>query len=455
MGSLTNSLKGQHLKLVLLVTLLVASAFLFSYSILQTNWIGTSIFSLTLIVLFTSNIMRMSEKSHQDFAQFLNNISHNDFSTSTATSTDGSSSKTFIDAQKTLLAKYRKLKADRTIQTQYLQMVVEHVDTALLCFDDSGSIEFINHATSELLNKKNISSINIISKLNKDLGSALKTIRSGDRFVLKTVIANELQSLMLTASEFVLLEKKYKLVSVQNIKNALDEREIESWQKLIKVLTHEIMNSLTPIVSLSHYAKKVVGNTSLMSQLIDETSEQHIDLQQSIEAISSRSQGLMEFVNSYRSLSNLPKPEFSKVEIEPLVQRIRYLLKERLEASTIHFVTQVEPNDLSISADIKFLEQVLINLVGNAIDAVEDTDSPNIDILCCKAPSGRVLIHVKDNGCGISKEVIDNIFTPFFTTKEQGCGIGLSLSRQLTRLNRGTLSVSSLEEAGSRFTLSF
>ncbi|PCI77139.1 MAG: hypothetical protein COB20_08745 [SAR86 cluster bacterium] len=455
MGSLTNSLKGQHLKLILQVTLLVGSAFLFSYSILQTNWIGTPIISLTLIVLITSNIIRLSEKSHRDFAQFLNNVSHNDFSTSTAAAGSNAGAKTFVDAQKTLLAKYRKLKVDRTVQNEYLQMVVEHVDTALLCFDSTGKIEFINHAASELLNKKYISSINIIGRLNKELGNTLKTIRSGDHIVLKTVIANELQSLMLTASEFVLLEKKYKLVSMQNIKNALDEREIESWQKLIKVLTHEIMNSMTPIVSLSHYVKKVVGDPTLAPLLIDENSEQHIDLQQSIEAISSRSQGLMEFVNSYRSLSNLPKPEFSEVELEPLLQRISSLLKERLEANNINFVTQVEPSNLSITADTKLLEQVLINLVGNAIDAVEETNSPTVELRCNQARNGRVQIQVKDNGCGISKEIIDNIFTPFFTTKEQGSGIGLSLSRQLTRLNKGTLNVSSLEGVGSQFTLSF
>lgn len=455
MGSLTNSLKGQHLKLILQVTLLVASAFLFAYSILQTNWVGTPIISLTFIALITTNIIRLSEKSHRDFAQFLNNVSHNDFSTSTAASTDGSSAKTFVDAQKTLLAKYRKLKVDRSVQNEYLQMVVEHVDTALVCFDSTGNIEFINNAAGELLSRKYISSVNIISKLNKDLGNALKTIRSGDNVVLKTVIANELQSLMLTASEFVLLEKKYKLVSMQNIKNALDEREIESWQKLIKVLTHEIMNSMTPIVSLSHYVKKVVGDPSLASQLSDEKSEQHVDLQQSVEAISSRSQGLMEFVNSYRSLSNLPEPEFSNVKIELLFQRTKSLLKGRLETGSIQFVTQVEPSTLSITADTKLLEQVLINLVGNAIDAVGGADSPTVELLCSKAPSGKVLIQVKDNGCGISRDIIDNIFTPFFTTKEQGSGIGLSLSRQLTRLNKGTLNVSSLEGTGSQFTLSF
>ena len=455
MSSLTNSLKGQHIKLVLQVALLLGSAFLFSYSILETNWIGTPIISLTLMALITINIIRIGERSNRDFAQFLNNVSHNDFSTSTAISAAGPGTRSFVEAQKILLSKYRKLKVDRSVQNQYLQMVVEHVDTALLCFDSDGKIEFINNAATTLLNRKYISSVNIIGKLNKELGDTLKSIHYGDNIVLKTILGNELQSLMLSASEFTLLDKKYKLVSIQNIKSALDEREIESWQKLIKVLTHEIMNSMTPIVSLSHYVKKVIGDPSLVSQLVDEESEQHIDLQNSIEAISSRSQGLMEFVNSYRSLSNLPQPEFADIEIELLFQRISALLKDKLESAHIKFTTLIEPENLTLNGDAKLLEQVLINLVGNAIDAVEKTPSPEIQLLCTRTLAGKISIQVKDNGCGISKKVIDNIFTPFFTTKEQGSGIGLSLSRQLTRLNRGTLSVSSLEDAGSKFTLSF
>ncbi|NQV69803.1 MAG: GHKL domain-containing protein [Pseudohongiella sp.] len=455
MSSLINNLKGQHVKLVIQIALLLGATFLFAFSILQTNWIGTPVISFTLIVLITTNIIRISEKSNRDFAQFLSNVSHNDFSTSTATSSQGAGSRSFIEAQKILLGKYRKLKRDRSAQNRYLHAVVEHLDTALICFDSEGKIEFANEATSKLLNKRYISSVNIIGKLNKELGNTLRTIRAGDHVVLKTVLGNELQSLILTATEFILLEKKYKLVSLQNIKNALDEREIESWQKLIKVLTHEIMNSMTPIVSLSHYVKKVVSDKTLLAELADDESEQHLDLQHSIEAISSRSEGLMEFVNSYRSFSNLPQPNFASVKIEPLFQRIESLLKEIVESSGITFVTQIEPRNMTLTADVKLLEQVLINLISNAIDSLEDSEDPKIQLLCSKSRSGKILIQVKDNGCGISKDVMENIFTPFFTTKEKGSGIGLSLSRQLARLNKGTLTVSSLEDVGSQFTLSF
>lgn len=455
MNSLTKALRNQHTRLIVQVMLLLGSVFLFCFSILQTNWIGTPIIGFVLVIIFTFNIIRFVEKSNRDFAQFLNNVSHNDFSSSSGASNQGFSATSFIDAQKTLLSKYRKLKADRTAQYEYLNMVVEHVDTALLCFDSDGKIEIINKAASKLLNKRYISSLNIVAKLNKELADALKQARAGETKVLKIVINNELHHLILTATEFVLLERKYKLVSLQNIKNALDEREIESWQKLIGVLTHEIMNSMTPIVSLSRYIEGVVGNKELVSKLNDENSEQYSDLQQSINAIASRSKGLMEFVDSYRSISNLPKPVFGDVLIKPLFERIELLLKEKLHEAGIHYTHTVEPETVTLSADVNLLEQVLINLLSNAIDAVVDKTDKNIGLVCKQSAAGKTTIQIIDNGCGISKDVIENIFTPFYTTKEHGSGIGLTLSRQLTRLNNGALSVSSVANEGSQFTLTF
>ena len=455
MASLIDMLRSQHLRLVLQVFLLLGAVFLFCFSILQTNFIGTPIISFGLIVFFTVNIIRLVEKSNRDFAQFLNNVSHNDFTSSSDTLSQGFGARNFVDAQKTLLSKYRKLKADRSAQYEYLNMVVEHVDTALLCFDNEGKIEIINHAASRLLNKKYVSNLNIVAKLNKDLADALWDIRAGDTKVLKIVIDNELHQLILSATEFVLLERKYKLVSLQNIKNALDEREIESWQKLIKVLTHEIMNSMTPIVSLSRYIESVISDKDLRSKLGDENSEQYKDLQQSIDAIASRSQGLMEFVDAYRSLSHFPTPVFDLVNIGALFERIELLLKEKFQDASIQFATKIDPANVSLVADVNFLEQVLINLLSNAIDAVAGRSASTIQLICRQRKDGKVTLQVTDNGCGISKDIIENIFTPFYTTKEKGSGIGLSLSRQLTTLNNGVLSVSSIEGEGSQFSLAF
>ena len=455
MASLISILRSQHARLLLQVAFLVGTTFIFCYSLILTDWIGTPIISFIVLLVIVVNIIRLVEKSNRDFAQFLNNVSHNDFASSSGSSNQGFSARDFTEAQKTLLGKYRKLKADRSAQTEYLQMVVEHVDAALICFDTDGKIEIINRAAEQLLNKKYINSLNIVRKLNAELADALWAIRAGDTRVLKLVINNELHQLILTATEFVLLERKYKLVSLQNIKSALDEREIESWQKLIRVLTHEIMNSMTPIVSLSRYIGGVVGNEELTQRLTDQSSEQYKDLHQSIEAIASRSQGLMEFVDSYRSLSNLPEPVFDEIEVKGLFERIELMFKEQIDEQSIRLETKVDPENATLIIDVKLLEQVLINLMSNAIDAVIENNNKQIQLQYENDIYGKSKIRVIDNGSGIGKDIIDNIFTPFYTTKETGSGIGLSLSRQLTRLNNGTLSVSSSEGEGSQFTLSF
>lgn len=451
---LRSTLASQHIRLIVNVMLLLGFVFLFCYSLLESDWIGVPAISLVLVVVLTANIIRIVEKSNRDFAQFLNNISHDDFATTSGVSNQAFSGRDFIDAQKLLSSKFRKLKADRSAQYQYLRMVVEHVDTALICFDNSGKIEIINKAATNLLNKKYIASLDVVASLNQELADALAEIHAGETRVLKLIIDRQLHQLMLSATEFVLREQKFKLVSLQNIKHALDEKEIESWQKLIKVLTHEIMNSMTPIVSLSRYIEGVMMDQETVRKLSDKDSEQYRDLQQSIDVIASRSQGLMEFVDSYRSLSNLPTPVFAELSIAALFTRIELLLNGKITSAGISLSTRVEPEQLSMVADVSLMEQILINLLSNAIDAVSE-ESIGIVELACRELDNRIVIQITDNGCGISKDLIDNIFTPFFTTKETGSGIGLSLSRQLTKLNRGTLAVSSVEGSGSQFTLTF
>jgi len=448
-----NVLRTQHFKLILQILLLLLAVFVFCYSVISTEWIGTPTISFLIIVVVTINIIRMVEKSNRDFAQFLSNITYGDFTSTSGASNQAFAAQTFVNAQKTLLSKYQKLTADRSAQSQYLQKVVEHVDSALICFDSEGKIEFSNKATTQLLNKKYIPSINVLANINPEMASELRHIRPGENRLLKTVLEGELNQLILSATEFTLLDRNFKLVSMKNIKGALDEREVESWQKLIKVLTHEIMNSMTPIVSLSQYIESLVSDKISLEQLQDEESEQFRDLHQSINAITSRSKGLMEFVDSYRSLSNLPKPTFAKVSIAELFNRIERLVADEVGECDIRFQQTATPPGLWVNADEHLLEQVLLNLLSNAFDAVAEKQDKKVMLEATCQSDGKVAIKVTDNGCGIDSDVIDNIFTPFYTTKDSGSGIGLSLSRQLARLNRGILSVSSVMGDGSQFTL--
>lgn len=456
MNSRTLSLRGHRGETLICVGVLVVAVFVLCYSLLRTEWIGTPILCVTAIMLCTLKLIRMTERSNENFAQFISNISHDDFSSTTAHNGAETSTHLFLQAQKVLLEKYRKLKADRSAQHEYLQLVVEHVDTALVCFDETGKVSIINKAAKDLLRTPYINNIARIEAVSSTLADALRMLKAGEKRVVKLNIGAEAVQLILAATEFRLLDSDQKLVSMQNIQTALDEKEIESWQKLIRVLTHEIMNSMTPIVSLSSHLETLTqaGTVSETDVMVD--AEDHRDIVQGIASIASRSQGLLRFVQAYRSLSNLPRPVPAVIEIETLFRRLSILLDERFSHAGIQFHHQVKPAKLTVYADINLIEQILLNLLSNAFDAVQGHPDPQIQLLAFRQEaSGRVIMQVRDNGAGIAEDKIDDIFTPFFTTKDEGTGVGLSLSRQLARLNNATISVSSVENKGSTFQLIF
>lgn len=455
MNSKISSLKGHRGQAIISIALLLVVVFVFCYSILNTEWVGTPILCVALIALITVKLMRMTERSNENFAQFINNISHDDFSSTTSHSNTEVSAQEFVSAQRTLLEKYRKLKADRSAQHEYLHFVVEHIETALLCFDDKGKIEIINQAAKDILNNRYVSTLSRVDAISPVLAQALRDLKAGENRVLKVTIGNDALQLILTATEFRLIGKYQKLVTMQNIQSALDEKEIESWQKLIKVLTHEIMNSMTPIVSLSNHLESIFHDQDATQLGVIEDAEQYKDIVQGIESIASRSQGLLRFVQAYRSLSNLPRPVLAQIQVSSLFQHMTSLLEERMNAAGITLECKVTPASLSVQADINLLEQILLNLLNNASDAVSETQGAHIELLASRLDHDKIIIQVRDNGGGISQAYIDDIFTPFFTTKESGTGVGLSLSRQLARLNNANLSVQSSEGKGSCFQLLF
>ena len=455
MNSLISNLKGHRGQAIISIALLLIVVFVLCYSVLSTQWVGTPILCIVIIAFITMNLMRMTERSNESFTQFINNISHDDFSSTTSHSNFEDSAQKFVSAQRTLLDKYRKLKADRSAQHEYLHLVIEHVETALLCFDEKGKIEIINQAAKDILRNRYISTLSKVEAISPLLATTLRDIKAGENRVLKVTIGNDALQLMLTATEFRLIGKYQKLVSMQNIQSALDEKEIESWQKLIKVMTHEIMNSMTPIVSLSNHLDTMFHENDTVELGVTADTEQYKDIVQGIASIASRSQGLLRFVQAYRSLSNLPRPVLREVQISSLFQHMTTLLEERMNAVGIKLECSVQPTTMSVMADINLLEQILLNLLNNATDAVSSAENAQIELRATQLEHGKVVIQVKDNGCGISKKYMDDIFTPFFTTKESGTGVGLSLSRQLARLNNANLSVQSTEGKGSCFQLLF
>jgi C4-dicarboxylate-specific signal transduction histidine kinase len=261
-------------------------------------------------------------------------------------------------------------------------------------------------------------------------------------------------SLSFKAAEFRLLDRKIKLISIQNIKMELEAEELEAWQKLIRVLTHEIVNSVTPVNSLTNTIIKMFeqDGKQLNTAELDESVIKNA--LEGLHSIEKRNRGLIGFVKSYRSLTRIPKPVYMAFSLDIMFRNIFALVKNELASQKIRLMMDKIPGNLLLHADEKLVEQVMINLINNAVLSLQYTKDPLIKI-SVHSSSHQLKIHVSDNGPGIPEDIIGNIFIPFLTTREEGSGIGLSLSRQIMRLHEGSISVKSSPSVETVFTLSF
>ena len=267
--------------------------------------------------------------------------------------------------------------------------------------------------------------------------------------MIKMTVQNRLLELSVSVADFKLREVPYKLISFQNIQKELEEKELDAWQKLIRILTHEIMNSVTPITSL---ASSLNGLMKDKDSVLEE--EDMEDIRDGMYAIQKRGEGLLHFTETYRSLTKIPPPKFQLVEAQPLLERIHILFKPVLKKYGVELELKLPDKMVVFIADVELIEQVIINLLKNGIEAAREVENPKIEIRAMKTNEGKTFIEVQDNGKGIKEDVLDKIFVPFFTTKKEGSGIGLSLSRQIMRLHKGNIEVNSVLGKGTVFTLS-
>jgi two-component system, NtrC family, nitrogen regulation sensor histidine kinase NtrY len=346
----------------------------------------------------------------------------------------------------------KQVELDRETDRQYFRYLVDHAGAGIISFSESGEIEIINKAATKILKIRQLKNINALSALSPALPGMMMTMKSGQQKLLKLNVENEVVGLSVRLAEYRISGRKVRLVSLQNIRNELEEEELDAWQKLIRVLTHEIMNSITPVNSLTNTIIRMLesgGRPKRQDEIDDGTLANALE---GLHSIEKRNKGLIGFVQSYRSLTRIQKPVFTKVDIESMFMNISRLVKEELETAHIRLFIVVNPAGLSLEADEKLLEQVLINLINNSRHALENTVQPEI-LISAKADQVQVLIEVKDNGTGIPEDMIGNIFIPFFTTRAEGSGIGLSLSRQIMRLHGGSISVKSRPGVETIFTL--
>lgn len=407
------------------------------------------------IIMEIIELFRFTTVTNKKITKFLESIRYSDFSSSF--SYDNKLGKSFMELNKAfnnVAEAFRNERAQKEEHLNYLNTVVQHVTTGLLSFDNEGNVGLINSAAKRFLSIPQIRNISEILGVNVTLYKKLKQMGPGDKALIRV---NSEMNLSIHTTELKLRGHSYKLVALQNIHSELESKEVEAWQNLTRVLRHEIMNSITPIASLTGTLNEILSEDikPIGKELFGISDESLSDLEEGLQTIENRSKGLVTFVDAYRDYTSIPKPKFGLIKIDELFEHICQLLKREFKEIGIDFQSKILFNDLEITADRELVEMVLINILKNAKEALKEIEEPKVEMVARIDGEQRVLLDVKDNGPGIIPEAIDRIFIPFYTTKKSGSGIGLALSRQIMQMHQGTLSVKSEPDVYTIFTLRF
>jgi two-component system nitrogen regulation sensor histidine kinase NtrY len=422
--------------------------------IVHTSFYATATVLAVAVVVQFVGLLRYVERTSDEVSRFLRSIRYADFSTTFSGRKRGRPFDELRSSFNEVMEEFRKTRSETEEQAQYLQTVVQHVGVGLISYTNEGDVGLINTAAKRMFRIHHLANIRTLEPISATLVATLRRLTSGEKALVKIEHENETLQLAMYATELRLRDQHYTLVSLHNIRSELEENEMEAWQNLIRVLTHEIMNSITPISSLASTVNDLLDDQGSLPG--DGLSPDTIgDIRGALQTIEKRSQGLLHFVDAYRDLTRIPRPEFRVFRISELFSRVEHLMRQQIDEAGVALTSRVEPSTLELAGDQGLLEQVLINLVVNAVHALEGHNVPEITLHARLNGRGRIELEVEDNGPGIPPEIQDRIFIPFFTTRKEGSGIGLSISRQIVRLHGGTLSVRSIPNARTVFTMRF
>lgn len=433
---------------------------LFTMFLLVGTWLNHSlVITILLFVVLTVvqavSLINYLHEPNLDVKEVLRSISKQDYSPEDAVNFTNATASQLHNSINQLLKRHKEKTSTKSEESLFFKNIVQHAGIGLIAINEEGKVEVMNNAAKKLLQVYDIKYITELQSLSEDLVDMFFKLKTGGRDLAKLNIDGELVQLSIYAIELVLKKKAYKMITIQNINSELEEMEMTAWQDLVRVLTHEIMNSVTPISSLAGTVESNLKSLGEDKETLTLDSEDKEDLLLAIHTIQRRSAGLIHFVKDFRNLTHIPQPKFEKLLVKDILKEITLLLNKDILENKISFTTTIEPENLYFEADKALIDQVIINLIKNAIQAFDEETNRLIEVKAFKDDKNRVSITVKDNGSGIEEEALSRIFVPFFTTKKSGSGIGLSLSRQIMRKHKGSLTVATQIDEGTEFTMRF
>jgi signal transduction histidine kinase len=414
------------------------------------GWWGWLIVAVPVIIYQVYDFYRFQQKTHRELHQFVEAVHYRDFSRYFDVQHAPDEVKPLRQGFNEINSTIKTISKEKEAQQQYLQKILELVGTGILSYKEAdGEVVWMNEALKRMLQVPYLKTIHSLGRRDVVLYEEIVALKPGNNRVAVLQQGNQTFKVLLSATAFQTDGELFKLIAVQNVNEALDETEAKAWQKLLSVLTHEIMNSVAPISSLADTLKNRLQQSALRHNDATGTVE---DIELGIDTIRKRSDGLLRFAETYRNLNKVTTLSLKQVLVRDLFENLNQLMQPTLEQKQIELDIILKDPDITIEADMNLMEQVLINLVLNAIEAVKEVVQPRI-VLSAYHEQQRVIIKVADNGTGIAAEVLDKIFVPFFSTRKNGSGIGLSLCKQIVMLHKGTLQVYSKEGEGTAFMI--
>ncbi len=455
--------------LLLRVSLLTLTLLLFSTVVVNTDFYVVTFLLISCAGGQVFELIRWMSKTNHELSRFIEAIKYQDFSQRfhPQDHLPEKNSANFESLSVIFQQVMQHIQVDRQQQEErlrYLDALIAHIPVAIISIDQHQLLKIHNNAARHLLGDSLLSKVSDLECFGESFVDQLSQLQPGETQLVTFQSQGMERQLTVVASQIVIGSMSETVISLQDIQSELDRVQLKSWQDLVRVLTHEIMNSITPISSLSKTVSSLAGDAHsqmLSGENINRIAEDLTDVSQAADTVAKRSEGLMQFVQSYRSLTAMPEPKLQSIRVRELFQRIETLLTDEWQKSAITLIVDLPTERLEIQADVDLIEQVLLNLLQNAQQALlEEKGENNIEkpqvMLSGKVHHrGYVMIEVADNGLGISDDIINEIFVPFFTTKKQGSGVGLALSRQIMLAHGGNISVGKASQGGAKFVLIF
>ena len=444
--------KRYEFRLFIRLVLLFAILFVAAWLLIKGYFLYAGFLSPVLAYQFY-DLYRLLNKAQNEVKEFAESIHYRDFSRHFNVKHAPAELQPLREGFNEINSTFKVISREKETQYVYLQKILELVDTGILSYKtDTGEIVWMNESFKRMMGIPYLKTIHSLEKRDAGLYKEAISIKTGESKLATATNEKTSFKVLLSATAFQTDEQTFKLIAFQNVNEALDENEAEAWRKLLSVMTHEIMNSVAPISSLAETLKNRLHQSVEHLQNKEGSVD---DLALGIETIQRRSEGLLKFAETYRNLNKITTLNSKKILVRDLFENLNQLMQPTLEQKQIELDIILKDPAATLVADINLLEQVLINLLVNAIEAVKDKPDPQIVLTASTTSTGKSVIKVSDNGSGMSAEILDKIFIPFFSTRKNGSGIGLSLCKQIMLLHKGNIRVQSKEGEGSSFLLVF